>query len=113
MENKPRIAILDDYQNAARKFADWSVIEKQADLTVFNEYITTNELPEKLAAFDVLCIMRERTPLNREILSQLPNLKLVVSTGKRNASLDLKACEELGIAVAMTEYVESGAPELT
>lgn len=57
--------------------------------------------------------MRERTPLNREVLSQLPHLKLIVSTGRRNASLDSKACEELGIEVATTDYVESGAPELT
>lgn len=52
-------------------------------------------------------------PLNRVVLSALPNLKLIVSTGKRNASLDVKACEELGIKVEMTNYVETGAPELT
>lgn len=107
-----QIAILDDYQNIALTMADWSAVQQQADITVFNEYIGQEQLVEKLASFDVLCVMRERTPLNR-ILAQLPNLKLIVSTGKRNASLDMNACKELGIEVAMTDYVESGAPELT
>jgi len=113
MENKVRIAILDDYQNVALKFADWSAIEKQAEITVFTTHIGQEALLEKLADFGVLCIMRERTPMNREILTRLPQLKLIVSTGMRNASLDLNACEELGIEVAMTGYVESGTPELT
>ena len=108
-----RIAILDDYQSVALKFADWSVIKKRAEITVFNTPLVRSALVETLQNFDVLCIMRERTPLSREILSQLPQLKLIVSTGKRNASLDVKACEELAIKVAMTDYVESGAPELT
>jgi phosphoglycerate dehydrogenase-like enzyme len=113
MENKVRIAILDDYQNAALKFADWSVVEAEAEITVFNDHINSKDVLDRLAGFEVLCIMRERTPLNRETLSKLPNLRLIVSTGQRNASLDVAACTELGIAVAMTGYVESGAPELT
>lgn len=108
-----QIAILDDYQNIALKMADWSAVQKQADVTVFNGHIGQEQLVEKLVGFDMLCVMRERTPLNREILAQLPNLKLIVSTGKRNASVDSNACKELGIEVAMTDYVESGAPELT
>src|ERR1700709_1935187 len=103
-----QIAILDDYQNIALKMADWSTVQQQAEITVFNQHM--NNPVENLQKFDIICIMRERTPLDRETLSQLPNLKLIVSTGKRNASLDTKACEELGIQVAMTEYVESGAP---
>jgi phosphoglycerate dehydrogenase-like enzyme len=83
-------------------------------LIVFNDHITDRAaLVQRLLPFDIVCIMRERTPLNRDILSQLPNLKLIVSTGMRNASLDTKTCEELGIQVATTGYVESGAPELT
>ncbi len=109
-----QIAILDDYQNIALKIADWSVISKQAQITVFNDHMAdTAELVKRLLPFSVICVMRERTPLNREILAQLPNLKLIISTGKRNASLDTEACKELGIEVAMTDYVESGAPELT
>ncbi|MDB5141092.1 MAG: hydroxyacid dehydrogenase [Mucilaginibacter sp.] len=109
-----KIAILDDYQNIALQMADWSTIEKQADITVFNDYIAdAGAIVSRLLPFEIICIMRERTPLNREILAQLPNLELIVSTGKRNASLDTEACKDFGIEVAMTEYVESGAPELT
>jgi phosphoglycerate dehydrogenase-like enzyme len=108
-----QIAILDDYQNIALQMADWSAVQKQAGITVFNEYIEQEQVVKQLIAFDVLCIMRERTPLKRELLSQLPNLKLIVSTGQRNASLDTEACKELGIGVAMTGYVDSAAPELT
>ena len=109
-----QIAILDDYQNVALKMADWSAVSERAEITVFNDHISDAEaLTSRLLPFDVLCVMRERTPLNRDILVRLVNLKLIVSTGKKNASLDVKACGELGIAVAMTDYVESGAPELT
>lgn len=113
MKNKVRIAILDDYQNVALTFADWSVLDEEAEITVFNEHIDSSDISDRLTGFEVLCIMRERTPLNREILSKLADLKLIVSTGMRNASLDVTACSELGIVVAMTGYVESGAPELT
>jgi len=109
-----KIAVLDDYQQAAKRFADWSAVESRAELTVFTDHIANEQaLIERLRPFAVLCIMRERTPLNRGVLLALPNLKLIVSSGMRNASLDTKACEELGIEVAMTRYVESGAPELT
>jgi phosphoglycerate dehydrogenase-like enzyme len=109
-----QIAILDDYQQVALSMADWSPLTGRAQLTVFNDHLAdTGLLVKRLLPFRVVCVMRERTPLSRDILSQLPNLKLVVSTGKRNASLDVKACEELGIEVAVTDYVESGAPELT
>ncbi|TSJ41123.1 D-2-hydroxyacid dehydrogenase family protein [Mucilaginibacter corticis] len=105
-----RIAILDDYQNVALKFADWSAIETRAELMVFNQPV---KHIEELADFDVLCIMRERMPLNRAALEQLHKLKLIVSTGARNASLDSVACKELGIEVRFTEYHDSGAPEMT
>lgn len=108
------IAILDDYQSVALKMADWTKIQQQAEVTVFTDHLSNETLlAERLQPFQVLCIMRERTPLQRELLAQLPNLTLIVSTGQRNASLDTTACAELGIEVAMTGYVESGAPELT
>jgi len=105
-----KIAILDDYQDVALEYADWSAIAQKADITVFSEPIKDEQL---LLPFEILCIMRERMPLNRETLSKLHNLKLIVSTGQRNASLDTVACKDLGIEVAWTGYVESGAPELT
>jgi len=109
-----QIAILDDYQNIALAMANWSAIAEQAEISIFNDHISDPvALAERLLPFKVICIMRERTPLNRQLLAQLPNLKLIISTGKRNASLDTVACEALGIQVAMTGYVESGAPELT
>lgn len=109
-----RIAILDDYQNIALAMADWSAVLERAEVSVFNDHLSdADSLVDRLLPFEVVCVMRERTPLNKEILARLVNLKLVVSTGKRNASLDIAACADLGIEVAMTEYVESGAPELT
>lgn len=85
-----------------------------AEITVFYDHIfDAAQLVARLQPFTVICLMRERTPLNREILSALPALKLIVSTGKRNASLDTGACADLGIQVAMTGYLDSGAPELT
>jgi phosphoglycerate dehydrogenase-like enzyme len=111
---KLKAAILDDYQQASAMFADWSVITNRVEITVFDK----NEKDEKtliqrLLPFEILCVMRERTPLNRKILSQLSNCKLIVSTGARNASIDLSAAEEFGITVKNTGYLASGAPELT
>lgn len=114
MQQKISIAVLDDYQNVSQQFADWSAIKQQADITVFNDHIdVTEDLIARLLPFTVVCVMRERTPLTKEILAKLPNLKLIVSTGLRNASIDVTAAEKLGIAVENTGYVWSGAPELT
>jgi phosphoglycerate dehydrogenase-like enzyme len=114
MNIKLKAAILDDFQQASAMFADWSVIADRVEITVFDK----NEKDEKalihrLLPFEILCVMRERTPFNRKILSQLPNCKLIVSTGARNASIDLSAAEEFGITVKNTGYLASGAPELT
>src|SRR5690349_6223056 len=90
MKTLPQIAILDDYQNVAFSFGDWSTIRKNADVTVFNHHMASQEeVVHALQPFQVVCVMRERTPLSREILSSLPNLKLIVSTGRRNASIDM------------------------
>lgn len=109
-----KIAILDDYQQVALEMADWSAVRAKAEIRVFGDHITDpTTLIERLRPFEVICVMRERTPLNREILSQLPHLRLIVSTGSRNASIDSKAAEELGIQIRNTGYHASGAPELT
>ncbi|HTV91537.1 MAG TPA: D-2-hydroxyacid dehydrogenase family protein [Verrucomicrobiae bacterium] len=109
-----QIAILDDYQNVAREMADWSALDGRATVTVFNDHIADEEaLIERLKPFDVLCVMRERTPLTRRILERLPNLRLIASTGRRNASIDLEAARERGIAVTHTGYVSSPTVELT
>jgi phosphoglycerate dehydrogenase-like enzyme len=109
-----KVAVLDDYQRVAREMADWSAVERQAEVTFFHDHVSDlNEIAERLAPFDVLCVMRERTPLKRSLLERLPNLKLVVSTGVRNASIDLPAATERGITVSHTRYIGHGAAELT
>jgi len=100
-----KVAILDDYQNVALQLADWSRVRRHAEITVFNDHIAVpSAVVERLRPFDAMCVMRERTPLPREILQQLPNLKLIASTGPRNASIDTKAAAGLGIAVTATGY---------
>jgi phosphoglycerate dehydrogenase-like enzyme len=113
--NKPiQVAILDDYQAVALKSADWSPLEGKANLTVFHDHLSDSAaLVERLKPFDVLCVMRERTPLSRAIIEQLPNLKLIASTAFRNASIDLAAANERGITVCHTGYTSHGAIELT
>ena len=85
-----KIAILDDYQNVALTIADWSAVAKKAEISVFNDHVDqTDDLIERLLPFDVICVMRERTPLSREIIERLPRLKFIASTGPRNISVDL------------------------
>jgi phosphoglycerate dehydrogenase-like enzyme len=99
------IAILDDYQNVAMRLADWSGVRRRAEITVFNDHVADpSSVIERLQPFDVICVMRERTPLTREILQQLPNLKLIASTGPRNASIDSQTAADFGIAVTATGY---------
>ena len=116
MQNdKPvQIAILDDYQGVALQSADWALLKGKANITVFRDHLSDSAaLIERLKPFDVLCVMRERTPLTRELLEQLPNLKLIASTGFRNASVDLAAANQRGITVCNTEYSPHGAIEMT
>lgn len=114
MKDPVKIAILDDYQQVALQMADWSAVQQKAELTVFSDNIKdAGALVERLLPFEIICVMRERTPLNREILTRLPNLRLIVSTGLRNSSIDGKAAGELGIEVANTGYHFTSAPELT
>jgi phosphoglycerate dehydrogenase-like enzyme len=109
-----RIAILDDYQNAALKMADWSPLASRAAITVFNDHLSNrDEVVERLLPFDVVCVMRERTPLPRAVIERLPQLKLIASTGPRNASIDVEAAAERGIAVAHTGYNASPTIEMT
>jgi phosphoglycerate dehydrogenase-like enzyme len=109
-----KVAILDDYQNAALESADWGPVTAKAEITIFTDHLEeTGPLIERLAPFDVVCVMRERTPLSREVLQQLPRLKLIASTGPVNASIDLQAVRERGIAVTNTGYGSTPAIELT
>jgi phosphoglycerate dehydrogenase-like enzyme len=109
-----KVAILDDYQNVALLLADWSGVRRCAEITVFNDHVAeASAIVERLRPFEVVCVMRERTPLPREILQQLPNLKLIASTGPRNASIDSQAATDLGIAVTATGYDSTPTIEFT
>jgi phosphoglycerate dehydrogenase-like enzyme len=110
----PRIAIFDDYQNVAMELADWSPVTEKATVTVFNDHLSdAKEIVDRLRKFDAVCIMRERTPLTRDILERLPGLKLIASTGSRNASIDVGAAAACGIDVMHTNYDSSPTIELT
>src|SRR5271170_2329895 len=109
-----KVAILDDYQNVALAMADWSAVARSAEIVVFNDHIAEPAaLVERLKPFDALCVMRERTPLPRMVIEQLPRLKLIASTGPRNASIDAAAAQERGIRVTMTGYRSTPTVELT
>ena len=89
-----KVAILDDYQNVALTLADWSKVAKRAEITVFNDHVADTEgVVQRLMPFDILCVMRERTPLPRGVLERLPKLRLIASTGARNASIDMAAAQ--------------------
>ena len=109
-----KVAILDDYQNVALQLADWSAVRRRAEITVFNDHLgDPAAVVERLRPFDVVSVMRERTPLTREILQQLPNLKLIASTGPRNASIDTQTAADLSIAVTATGYDSTPTIEFT
>jgi phosphoglycerate dehydrogenase-like enzyme len=94
--------------------ADWSPLTERATITVFNDHLNEPDaVVARLAPFEVICIMRERTPLPRGILERLPRLKLIASTAVRNASIDLQAARERGIAVANTGYDSTPTIEMT
>ena len=108
------VAVLDDYQGAALRLADWTVLDGRATVTVFNDHLAhVDAVVERLKDFDVLCVMRERTPLPRATLERLPRLKLIVSTGARNAAIDVAAAQERGIALAFTGYTSAPTIEMT
>src|SRR5258706_12209055 len=109
-----KIGVLDDYQNAALESADWSVLRDRADITVFQDHLDdADAVVERLLPFDILCVMRERTPLARNVIERLPNLKLIASTGPGNASIDVAAASEHGIAVVHTGYRSDPTIEFT
>jgi phosphoglycerate dehydrogenase-like enzyme len=109
-----RIAVLDDYQGVALELADWSQVKKRAQLTVFSDHLADiDAVVDRLRPYDVVCVMRERTPLRRDAIERLPNLKLICSTGQRNASIDAGAASERGIKVVHTGYTSTPTIEHT
>src|SRR5713226_1104527 len=112
---KYKIAVLDDYQNAALESADWSVLRGRADITVFQDHLDdTDAVIERLLPFDIICVMRARTPLPRNVVERLPNLKLIASsTGPGNASIDVVAAADRGIVISHTGYRSDPTIDLT
>src|SRR6266478_1051743 len=111
---KYKIAVLDDYQNVALESAYWSVLRDRADIAVFQDHLADPDaVIERLLPFDVVCLMRERTPLPRNIIERLPNLKLIASTGPGNSSIDIEAAGDHRIAVVHTGYSSDPAIEFT
>src|ERR1700761_7987603 len=109
-----KVAILDDYQNVALSMADWSGVAKRAQIDVFNDHLADPDaVVQRLKPYDVLAVMRERTPLRRDILEQLPNLKMIASNAPRNASIDMAAAAERGITVTNSGYSSTPTVELT
>lgn len=104
-----RIAILDDYQDVALTFADWDSLN--AGITVFTEPLT--DPAAQLRGFDVIVAMRERTRFPAALFEQLPDLKLLVSTGRRNAAVDLDAARRHGVVVSATGYIGEPTVEHT
>ena len=110
---KIKVAILDDYQNVTHHFANWEKLSEKIQLKIFNEYIGDDpNLSEKLSDYDVLCLMRERTPLPGTLINKLPNLKLVITSGMWNASVDSKTLKEKNIVYCGTETKIHSTAEL-
>jgi phosphoglycerate dehydrogenase-like enzyme len=98
-----RCAILDDYQNAALKMADWSTLSAEVEAKVFDEPLGNEaNVAKALVDFDIICAMRERTPFPGALIQKLPKLKLLITTGMRNASIDVAAAKERGVTVCGT-----------
>jgi phosphoglycerate dehydrogenase-like enzyme len=107
------IAILDDYQNVALRMADWSGLQKAHRVVAFNERLPDVDAAARaLADFEVIGIMRERTPFSRALFEKLPKLKLLVTTGKRNASIDLEAAKARNVLVCNTGGAGRSTAEL-
>jgi phosphoglycerate dehydrogenase-like enzyme len=109
-----RVAILDDYQGVALRLADWGSLPAGTDVVVFGDHVADEAAgAARLADFDVVVAMRERTPFPRTLIERLPRLRLLVTTGMRNASIDLRAAADHGILVCGTGGLPSPTAELT
>ena len=107
------IALLDDYQNVALKMADWSRLQASHRITVFNKHLPIqDEVAKALAGFEIIGIMRERTPFPRALFERLPDLKLLITTGLRNASIDVKAAGRSRLTVCGTNAGNHATAEL-
>jgi phosphoglycerate dehydrogenase-like enzyme len=111
---RKRLAILDDYQRAALSMADWDSLGPAVDVHVFHDTLASEDaVAERLSDFEIIVAMRERTAFRRTLLERLPRLELLITTGMRNASIDVKAAAEQGILVTGTKSLSHPTAELT
>ncbi len=107
-----RVAVLDDYQQVASRMVEWAAAVPQAEVTFFADHLADpDQLAVRLAGFDVVVAMRERTPFERHLLSRLPRLRLLVTTGMRNAAIDDLINTSRGPIVderALAEHLRAG-----
>ena len=109
-----RCAILDDYLNLSLKLADWSKIEDRVDVTVFNQpFASQDSAVSALKDFEIILAMRERTPFPRAMFDQLPKLKLLITSGMRNAAIDMAAAKDKGVVVCGTNWPRDPTAALT
>ena len=106
---RTRCAILDDYQNVALTVTDWSKVAADLDIKVFSQHLGgADNVIKALQGFTIVCAMRERTAFPRAVIEKLPDLKLLITTGARNASIDVAAAKERGVVVCGTP--STGSP---
>jgi phosphoglycerate dehydrogenase-like enzyme len=113
-DSMKKLAILDDYEHAALAMADWSAVARDVEITVFHDHVADETmLAARLRPFNVICMMRERTPFPRSLLERLPSLEHLVTSGMRNLSIDLTAAKDRGIVVTGTPILPYPAAEHT
>jgi phosphoglycerate dehydrogenase-like enzyme len=109
-----RCAILDDYLNLTLDMADWSKVTDRVDITVFNEpFASTEAAASALKDFEIICAMRERTPFPRALFAALPKLKLLITSGTRNAAIDMEAAKDHQVVLCGTQFARDPTAPLT
>jgi phosphoglycerate dehydrogenase-like enzyme len=109
-----RCAILDDYMNLTPGLADWSKVQDRVDIKVFNQpFASTEAAAAALADFEIICAMRERTPFPRALFAALPKLKLLITSGMRNAAIDMEAAKEHQVVLCGTQFARDPTAPLT
>ena len=109
-----KVAVLDDYQSVALQMADWDLLTDDVSVDVFQDHLVSeDDVVARLAPYDIVVAMRERTPFPRSLFERLPNLRLLVTTGMRNASIDMAAASDNGVTVCGTDGVPYPTAELT
>ncbi|MCU0896106.1 MAG: D-2-hydroxyacid dehydrogenase family protein, partial [Burkholderiales bacterium] len=102
MSARPQVVVLDDYEQAMRRLADWSAVDARADVAIHHEKLTGETLLAAIVDADAIGVVRDRTPFKADLLARLPKLRYLVFTGARNTQLDAKAFAARGIPVSNT-----------